>query len=72
VLKYYYNSCTHSSPLAKGTINVDSSFFISKESLTLYYEAVSVLIQNCRIESQKYFGKEPEEILIPYSKQQLN
>ena len=24
---------------------------------TLYYEAVAVLIQNCRIESWKYFGK---------------
>ena len=31
-----------------------------------------MLIQNCKIESQKYFGKEPDEIFIPYSKQQLN
>jgi hypothetical protein len=31
-----------------------------------------VLIQSCRIESRKYFGKEPDEIFIPYSKQQLN
>ena len=43
-----------------------------KKVLMLYYEAVAVLIQNCRIESQKYFGKETGEIVIPYSKQQLN
>ena len=43
-----------------------------KKVLTPYYEAVAVLIQNCRIESRKYFGKEPDEIFIPYSKQQLN
>ena len=44
----------------------------AKKVLTPYYEAVAVLIQNFRIESQKYFGKEPNEIFIPYSKQQLN
>jgi hypothetical protein len=33
--------------------------------LTPYYEAVAVLIQNCKIESRKYFGKEPDEIFIP-------
>lgn len=43
-----------------------------KKVLTPYYEAVAMLIQNCRIESQKYFGKEPYEIFIPYSKQQLS
>ena len=43
-----------------------------KKVLTPYYEAVAVLIQNCRIESGKYFGKESDEIFIPYSKQQLN
>ena len=43
-----------------------------KKVLTSYYEAVAVLIQNCKIESRKYFGKEPDEIFIPYSKQQLN
>ena len=37
--------------------------------LTPYYETVPVLIQNCRIEAWKYFGKEPDEIFIPYSKQ---
>jgi hypothetical protein len=40
--------------------------------LTLHYKAVAVLVQNCKIKSQKYFGKEPDEIFIPYSKQQLN
>jgi hypothetical protein len=40
--------------------------------LTPYYKAIAVFIQNCRIESQKYFGKEPDEIFIPCSKQQLN
>ena len=40
--------------------------------LTPYYEPVAVLKQNCKIESRKYFGKEPDEIFIPYSKQQLN
>jgi hypothetical protein len=36
--------------------------------LTPYYEAVAVLIQNSRIKSRKYFGKEPEEIFfIPNS-----
>jgi hypothetical protein len=43
-----------------------------KKVLTPYYEDVAVLIQNCRIESWKYFGKEPDEIFIPYFKQQLN
>ena len=43
-----------------------------KKVLMPSYEAVSVLIQNCKIESQKYFGKEPDEIFIPYSEQQLN
>jgi hypothetical protein len=43
-----------------------------KKVLTPYYEAVAVLIQSCRLESQIYFGKEPDEIFIPYSKQQLN
>ena len=33
---------------------------------TLYYETVAMLKKNCRIESQKYFGKEPDEIFIPY------
>jgi hypothetical protein len=58
--------------LAKGTVNVDSSSSSPKKVLTPYYEDVAVLIQNCRIQSWKYFGKEPEEIFIPYSKQQLN
>ena len=39
---------------------------------TPYYETVALLIHNCRIESQKYFGKEPDEIFIPYFKQHLN
>ena len=39
---------------------------------TPYYETVAMLIHNCRIESQKYFGKEPDEIFISYFKQQLN
>ena len=33
---------------------------------TPYYEAVAVLIQNCRIESWKYFGKELDETFISY------
>jgi hypothetical protein len=40
----------------KGTliwIHLSSS---PKKVLTPYYEAAAVLIQNCRIESQKYFG----------------
>jgi hypothetical protein len=36
------------------------------------YEAVAVLIQNYKIESQKYLVKELDKIFIPYSKQQLN
>ena len=40
--------------------------------LTPYNEAVAVRIQNYRIEPRKYFGKEPDEIFVSYSKQQLN
>jgi hypothetical protein len=29
-------------------------------------DAATMLKQNCRIESPKYFGKELEEIFIPY------
>jgi hypothetical protein len=54
--------------LTKGTINVDSSFFTSKNVLTPYYKAIAVLIQNCRVEPWKYFGKEPDEVFIPYFK----
>ena len=43
-----------------------------KKVLMPSYEAVAVLIQNCKIESQKYFGKEPDEIFLPYSIQQLD
>ena len=43
-----------------------------KKVLMPSYEAVAVLIQNCKIESQKYFGKELDEIFLPYSKQQLD
>ena len=46
---------------------------ITKEDfLTFYYEAVAVLISNCKMEPQKSFGKEPDEIYISYSKEQLN
>jgi hypothetical protein len=65
-LHHCHDSHAHSSPLAKGISNVDSSFFISNKVLSPYYEAVAVLIQNYRIKSWKYFGKEPGEIfLIP-------
>jgi hypothetical protein len=37
-----------------------------------YYEVVAVLMQDCRIESQKYFGKDLDETFIPYFNQQLN
>lgn len=43
-----------------------------KKVLTPCSEAITVLIQNCRLEPWKYFGKEPDEIFIPYCKQQLN
>ena len=43
-----------------------------KHILTFYYQAFAVLISICRMEPQKSFGKEPDEIYIPYSKQQLN
>ena len=43
---------------------------ITKEDfLTFYYEAVAVLISNCKMEPQKSFGKEPDEIYISYSKE---
>ena len=63
-------SCAHISSLAKETTNVDSVHLSSstKKVLTPYYKTVAVLIQNCRLESRKYFGKEPDEIFIPYSK----
>ena len=37
--------------------------------LRFYYEAVAVLISNCKMEPQKSFGKEPDEIYISYSKE---
>ena len=40
--------------------------------LRFYYEAVAVLISNCKMEPQKSFGKEPDEIYISSSKEQLN
>ena len=44
---------------------------ITKEDffLRFYYEAVAVLISNCKMEPQKSFGKEPDEIYISYSKE---
>ena len=33
---------------------------------TPYYETVAMLIHNCRIESQNYFGKECDEMFISY------
>lgn len=42
------------------------------KALTLCYDAVALLIENCKIELQEYFGKEPDEIFIPYYKQHLD
>ena len=39
--------------------------------LNPYFEAVACLAQKCRMESRKYFGKEPAVINVPYTKQQV-
>ena len=39
--------------------------------LNPYFGAVACLVQRSRIESRKYFGKEPAIINIPYTKQQI-
>ena len=59
-------------PLQKGPLMWIHLSLSPKKVLMPSYEAVAVLIQNCKIESQKYFGKEPDEIFLPYSKQQLD
>jgi hypothetical protein len=43
-----------------------------KKVANILLRSCSCVNINCRMESQKYFGKEPDEIYIPYSKQQLN
>lgn len=39
--------------------------------LNPYFEAVACLAQKSRMESRKYFGKEPVIINVPYTKQQI-
>ena len=39
--------------------------------LNPYFEAVACLAQKNKIESGKYFGKEPAVINVPYTKQQI-
>lgn len=40
--------------------------------LTPYYEAVALLVQQCREESIKYFGKEPHTVTVPFTMHQIN
>ena len=49
--------CAHSNSLAKGALIWLHLSKSPSKVLKSYYEAVAVLIQNCRIESWKYFGK---------------
>lgn len=40
--------------------------------LTPYYELIASLVQQVREESRRYFGKEPQRICLPYTKQQVD
>lgn len=43
----------------------------AQENLTPYHEFVASLIQESRLEARKYYGKEPNSIVIPFTKEQI-
>lgn len=43
----------------------------AQKNLTPYYEFVASLIQESSLEARKYYGKEPDSIVIPFTKTQI-
>ena len=67
-----YKTYSYSSIIAKwSTFMTAPSRFTIKE-LNLYFEAVACLAQKNRIESRRYFGREPAVIYVAYTKQQID